>query len=527
MKKCMCNIGLYIIFIIVAIITISAKQRLFVDEVYSYGLANSDSGMAMQIEDGKVYEPAASAYEEYLTANKQFDYKTVWVNQKNDVHPPLYYAILHTICSFFPKRYSKWFAGSINILFGLATIYIFGKLVCLLISPRNKNLLGCSLVLTPGFINNITFFRMYVMAMFWIITLTWWITKQIMSEKKETSFEIVLAILTICGGLTHYYCIVYAVFLYLGYFVYLVTNREKKKMVRLIITGVASACIALAIFPSMLIHMFFGGYRGKEAQANLTKISDFFPRIRIFGNILSVQMFGRILIVLIIFILITGISIVIKKRGKVSKKYLNINNLEWCYGIILVACLSYFVFVSISASFQTDRYIYPIYAVILIVIDGLVYYGILYWIQNEKITNRVFTIGVIILISLALYKPQYSNLYLSDKEMMYNLKTKNDMNCICIYEGIWELPSLWDEIQNYKSVTFYQCLDGNNVEEIMRGYPFLDSEKIIVIMAENSGWDRKKIVTQSFSDNMNLVNQGEIAHGLYNTTWIFENSSYQ
>ena len=88
-------------------------------------------------------------------------------------------------------------------------------------------------------------------------------------------------------------------------------------------------------------------------------------------------------------------------------------------------------------------------------------------------------------------------------------------------------PSLWDEIQNYKSVTFYQCLDGNNVEEIMRGYPFLDSEKIIVIMAENSGWDRKKIVTQSFSDNKNLVNQGEIAHGLYNTTWIFENSSYQ
>ena len=46
-------------------------------------------------------------------------------------------------------------------------------------------------------------------------------------------------------------------------------------------------------------------------------------------------------------------------------------------------------------------------------------------------------------------------------------------------------------------------------------------------MAENSGWDRKKIVTQSFSDNKNLVNQGEIAHGLYNTTWIFENSSYQ
>ena len=41
--------------------------------------------------------------------------------------------------------------------------------------------------------------------------------------------------------------------------------------------------------------MFFGGYRGKEAQANLTKISDFFPRIRIFGNILSVEMFGRIL----------------------------------------------------------------------------------------------------------------------------------------------------------------------------------------------------------------------------------------
>lgn len=237
-------------------------------------------------------------------------------------------------------------------------------------------------------------------------------------------------------------------------------------------------------------------------------------------------MFGRILIVLIIFILITGVSIIINKGSKENKKYLNVNNLEWCYGIISVACLSYLIFVSISASFQTDRYIYPIYAIILVAIDGLVYYGILYWIQNEKNANKVFTIGVIILVSLALYKPQYSNLYLSDKEMMYNLKTKNDTNCICIYEGIWELPSLWDEIQNYKSVTFYQCLDGNNIKETVREYPFLDSEKIIVIMAENSGWDRKKIVTQSLSDNENLVNQGEVAHGLYNTTWIFENSSY-
>ncbi len=49
--------------------------------------------------------------------NERFDYRKVWKNQKNDVHPPIYYILLHTICSFFPGKFSWWYAGSINIFF--------------------------------------------------------------------------------------------------------------------------------------------------------------------------------------------------------------------------------------------------------------------------------------------------------------------------------------------------------------------------------------------------------------------------
>lgn len=46
-----------------------------------------------------------------------FNYKSVFYNQAQDVHPPLYYVIIHTISSFFPGTYSKWFAIIPNMMF--------------------------------------------------------------------------------------------------------------------------------------------------------------------------------------------------------------------------------------------------------------------------------------------------------------------------------------------------------------------------------------------------------------------------
>ena len=59
------------------------------------------------------------AFMDYFTVQRghEFDYATVWKNQSEDVHPPLYYVFVHTISSFFPGSFSKWFGLAVNILF--------------------------------------------------------------------------------------------------------------------------------------------------------------------------------------------------------------------------------------------------------------------------------------------------------------------------------------------------------------------------------------------------------------------------
>ena len=55
-----------------------------------------------------------------------FNYKNVYYNQTLDCHPPLFYYAIHTICSFFPASFSKWYGFSLNIIiFILVQILLF------------------------------------------------------------------------------------------------------------------------------------------------------------------------------------------------------------------------------------------------------------------------------------------------------------------------------------------------------------------------------------------------------------------
>lgn len=101
------TISLYFIYLALLIITLSMKTDLFMDEVYSYGLSNhvytGEGPARMEPLEGITYSPAEDAYLEYLVVHEEdrFNYKNVWKNQSNDVHPPFYYVLLHTLCSLF------------------------------------------------------------------------------------------------------------------------------------------------------------------------------------------------------------------------------------------------------------------------------------------------------------------------------------------------------------------------------------------------------------------------------------------
>ena len=72
------------------------KSYIHMDEAYSLGLASYDKVEIQYNEDFYDTWHTKDYYEDYLTVNDDEvgKYGQVYENQKNDVHPPLYYLFL-------------------------------------------------------------------------------------------------------------------------------------------------------------------------------------------------------------------------------------------------------------------------------------------------------------------------------------------------------------------------------------------------------------------------------------------------
>ena len=157
-----------------------AKDGYHVDELYSYGLSNSyRSPFLADDENESQYVNKwidGSVLNDYLTVGEDeaFDYENVWYNQALDRHPILYYSILHTICSFFPGQFSRWFGFSINI-----AVFVVTQIFLFLLSKKlfKSNWLAVFVILCYGFclgaLNTFIYIRMYAMATMWVVILAY------------------------------------------------------------------------------------------------------------------------------------------------------------------------------------------------------------------------------------------------------------------------------------------------------------------------------------------------------------------
>lgn len=123
----------YLLCIVTAVWVVETKDDYETDEIFTYGLSNHQYAdtTEMRVVEGQKYEPAGTAWYDYMVVQpgEGFDYANVWKKQAEDVHPVLYYAIVHTISSFFPGQFSRWFAGIVNLIFFVMTLYVVRKIV--------------------------------------------------------------------------------------------------------------------------------------------------------------------------------------------------------------------------------------------------------------------------------------------------------------------------------------------------------------------------------------------------------------
>jgi len=144
-----------------------------------------------------------------------FRYGLVSMVQSWDVHPPFFYFILHTVCSFFPGVFSKWAGIGVNMA-AFCINFILLTWLAYMVSGKDRKLAfavaavhGCNGIIVSG----VMFIRMYE----WLTVFVLWcaclhVRAVIKKEIGAKKFLLPLMVVNYCGFLTQYYYIIFLFF---------------------------------------------------------------------------------------------------------------------------------------------------------------------------------------------------------------------------------------------------------------------------------------------------------------------------
>lgn len=475
-----------IIFVIVG----TNKSYIHMDEAYSLGLASYDKVEIQNNEDFYDTWHNKEYYEDYLTVNDDEvgKYAQVYENQKNDVHPPLYYLILRFAMGFSVNNYSVWPGIILNII-----IFVFITIFTYLISKKllkNKErtkekalLLAFVSSITMASLTNVIYIRMYALSALNILITTYLHIKLLECEKVNYKLLIGSGISALIGSLTHYYYLFYLAMLYLLFAIKYIKEKHLKNLIWYTFTMGIAGGLSLLIFPYSINHMFFG-YRGQGFISKLIDVPQFLKGVG--GYLLKVNkfVFNKVLILIIAIIVITIVLKIMKKIKMEKNKYVK---------ILLLPTIFYFILVSVASPWIELRYIMPVCSVIFILVIYYLY-ELLHNIMGEKNTNiLVVFVLVVILIAPVVFKIEPEVVFSDKKEIVEQFG--NELNVPTIYFFNSGHNRFLDDILLFATVDeSYVAKDMeytvDNVEKILNGK---DTSKGLVIFI-NEGQENDYIL---------------------------------
>ena len=302
---------------------------------------------------------------DYLTIQPKdaLNYGMVYYNQSRDIHPPLFYFLVHTVSIFFMGHFSKYIIFGINLVFMVLSLWtiknIFEKL-------DKKYLIIPTLILygfSMGAISTVIFQRMYSMLNFFVLM---FISANIDIIKKDFDIDKKLwnklTWIVLLGFWTQYYfCIVagvVAVLVLIG----VIRKQGKQGAITYILKYLKMAVIGVLLYPLSINHIFFS-YRGvgkaEMARGFGEKLVEYLNMI---GYSFSVPVLA-IAICLILLVMAVAVKSVIDK--KVDKNALGAGAI--IFSVICYVC----VIVKVSPELQDANIIRYIMCVLPLIIISI------------------------------------------------------------------------------------------------------------------------------------------------------------
>lgn len=510
------------------------KSGFHEDELYTYYSTNRTAGLFA--EDRTWMDTEQLKNEFMVLEGEQFSYSLVKTVQSWDVHPPLYYYIVHTVCSLSPGVFSKWQGILVNLIAYVLSFVLLAKVVFLAVTMpvgafadigKRENKSGeavspgevCKLegifsarlitFLVCGFwgfscavISGVMFIRMYQWLTVFVLLCLWLhlraVSKQDLGVK---GFLLPLAFTVFLGFMTQYYYIIFHIFLGAGFCILLLKHRKIKEMF-----AYAAACAvglgsAFCYYPSSLAHIF-RGYRGTEAVSEFGDVSNTWDRLQFFVGLFDDYVLSGTLSIWMLVICLLGVTAwYLQKRRKWEGKFLTET-----MGLLVFTAAGYFFTISKTALLlgeTSNRYQLPVYGLLIFLLIYAVWFlaeG--FWrmkgISYKKLSVIAAVLAVVLLLTdiWALSCGKVIFLYEEEADMEEFVCDNEEIPVLISYnengaDHIWWLA---DRLMIYDNV--YLASQQNN--EAIVDTKITESDGVLVYM---SAWEEEESFLQELIQN--------------------------
>lgn len=448
-----CILIVFILFQVICMSIIGGMSRPNGDEWFTYGLANDTSDQIFMNEkwinqktDGTEWV-SSQDIKGYLFVDEgeEFDFSSVLYNQKKDVHPPLYYMLIHLLCSFTPDEVLMIHGTIINVMFLVAANVILWVMGGELFKSEYERLIpSFVLCLSLSAVELYSYDRMYTMLAFFCLCITC-LQIKLRKDMKGRKLLVLLAVVTCLGCLTHYYFYMY---LFVAFMVFaferlILSKTGIKSMIPCVVSHCIGGITAILLYPKAISHMLFS-YRGEQIRDGLlgSKVEGFAAYYDVLNNFCFS---GRFAVFFVIIVLLIVIGIVLKKieLGIDSKNI-----------VLLVGTIGLFYFIIAFISYEKVwSYVSPIYVPIALLISVITVTAL--WFISSSIRTLVAMGCLLLLIG----NPMLDNVRITlesnreDRELESMLQAYQGRDCYFVYES-------WNNIYDN------QILDLLNFDEI-------------------------------------------------------------
>lgn len=377
-----------------------------------------------------------------VSPDERFDYLQVYINQAMDVHPPLYYFIVHTVFGIFAGSYSDAYLFGINLFFLLATCVVLYRMAEELWN-RPELSLGVVVVygFSQGFLSCELYFRMYAMETFAVVaTLYLYLCMQKKQWNCTRRDRFALGVAAVLGFMIHYYYILFLLPLFLIACVRMLKAHQTVACRKYFGSMVLAGIVSVILWPFSLYHIFFG-YRGTEAISNLN-MTGLWGKLRQCAETIRTAMFlDNLWMMLLAVVILAGYVILhLGRKIRPHEEMVSEERQFVCMPELWIPALCYCVVVIKVAPAVSDRYIMCLFPTLFLLLGMAVTELIERFLPKRTIRRIVAGVLCVsyVVASLGLTTPNY--LYMEQLERRPGYTgNPSQFNCLVISDGDYRI----------------------------------------------------------------------------------------